>query len=89
MNTNPRLPVDQLVNYGIRLAQDNQPEAARRFFQKALERDPNNVPALLWLASISETAQSGYAHLAHARGRWPARFAAPAPGGRNHLARSR
>ena len=66
MKTQSRLSVDQLVNYGIRLAQDNQPEAARRFFEKALEREPNNVPALLWLASISQTAQNGYAHLAQA-----------------------
>ena len=66
MKTHPRLSVDQLIHYGIRLAQDRQPAAARRFFQKALERDPNNVPALLWLASISESAQDGYVHLAQA-----------------------
>jgi lipoprotein-anchoring transpeptidase ErfK/SrfK len=84
MKTNPRLSVDQLIHYGIRLAQDRQPVAARRFFQKALERDPDNVPALLWLASISETAQDGYVHLAKALQTAPANARAHAALRWNH-----
>ena len=46
MKPNSRLSVNQLVDYGIRLAHENQPEAARRFFEKALEREPRNTAAL-------------------------------------------
>ena len=60
MKPNSRLSVNQLVDYGIRLAQENQPEAARRFFEKALEREPRNTAALLWLAGLSETSAEGY-----------------------------
>jgi lipoprotein-anchoring transpeptidase ErfK/SrfK len=52
--------MNQLIDYGIRLAHENQPEAARRFFEKALEREPNNTAALLWLAGLSETSAEGY-----------------------------
>lgn len=71
MKMNPRLSISQLINYGVRLAQDNQPEAARRFFQKAIERDPHNIPALLWLTSISDSAEDGYRHLTQALGAEP------------------
>jgi lipoprotein-anchoring transpeptidase ErfK/SrfK len=60
MKPNSRLTVNQLVDYGIRLAHENQPEAARRFFEKALEREPRNTAALLWLAGLSETSAEGY-----------------------------
>ena len=60
MKPNSRLSVNQLIDYGIRLVHESQPEAARRFFEKALEREPNNTAALLWLAGISETSAEGY-----------------------------
>jgi lipoprotein-anchoring transpeptidase ErfK/SrfK len=66
MTTEPRLTLQQLLQYGIRLVQENQPEAARPFFEKMLERDPGNIPALMWLAGLSETPADGYAYIARA-----------------------
>ena len=66
MNSNPRLSVQQLIQYGIRLVEEDQAEAARPFFEKALERDPENVMALLWLASLGDNAADSYRYLAHA-----------------------
>jgi lipoprotein-anchoring transpeptidase ErfK/SrfK len=60
MKPNSRLSVNQLIDYGIRLVQESQPDAARRFFEKALEREPANTAALLWLAGLSETSAEGY-----------------------------
>ena len=65
MTDNPQLTVNQVLNYGRRLAQDD-PAAARKFFQKALERDPRNVTALLWLAGIGETAEESLRYAARA-----------------------
>ncbi len=63
MKPNSRLSVNQLIDYGIRLAQESRLDAARRFFEKALEREPNNTAALLWLAGVSETSAEGYRYL--------------------------
>jgi lipoprotein-anchoring transpeptidase ErfK/SrfK len=63
MKPNSRLSVNQLIDYGIRLVQENQPDAARHFFEKALEREPENVAALLWLAGLSETSAESYRYL--------------------------
>jgi lipoprotein-anchoring transpeptidase ErfK/SrfK len=63
MKPNSRLSVNQLIDYGIRLVQESQPDAARRFFEKALEREPANTAALLWLAGLSETSADGYRYL--------------------------
>jgi len=60
MKPNLRLSVNQLIDYGIRLVHESQPDAARHFFEKALEREPNNTAALLWLAGLSETSAEGY-----------------------------
>ena len=62
--TQSQLPVDQLIRYGVTLAQDDQPAAARKFFDKALERDPGNVTALLWLAGLGETGEDSLRYLA-------------------------
>ena len=66
MTTEPRLTLQQLLQYGIRLVQENQPEAARPFFEKMLERDPGNIPALMWLAGLSPTPADSYAYIARA-----------------------
>ncbi len=66
MTTEPRLTLQQLLQYGIRLVQENQAEAARPFFEKMLERDPGNIPALMWLAGLSETSADSYAYISHA-----------------------
>ncbi len=63
MKPNSRLSINQLIDYGIRLVQESQPDAARRFFEKALEREPRNTAALLWLAGLSETSAEGYRYL--------------------------
>jgi lipoprotein-anchoring transpeptidase ErfK/SrfK len=65
MTDNPRLTVNQVLDYGMRLAQDD-PAAARKFFEKALERDPKNVIALLWLAGLGETAEESLRYAARA-----------------------
>jgi lipoprotein-anchoring transpeptidase ErfK/SrfK len=66
MNSNSRLTLQQLIHYGIRLVEEDQAEAARPFFEKALERDPKNVMALLWLASLGDNAADSYRYLARA-----------------------
>ncbi|MBI5563661.1 MAG: L,D-transpeptidase family protein [Chloroflexi bacterium] len=63
MTDNPKLTVNQVLDYGMRLAQED-PAAARKFFEKALERDPKNVTALLWLAGLSETAEESLRYAA-------------------------
>jgi lipoprotein-anchoring transpeptidase ErfK/SrfK len=63
MKPNSRLSVNQLIDYGIRLVQENRPDAARRFFEKAIEREPHNTAALLWLAGLSETSAESYRYL--------------------------
>jgi lipoprotein-anchoring transpeptidase ErfK/SrfK len=66
MKSEPRLTLHQLLQYGIRLAEENQPEAARSFFAKVLEREPGNIPALMWLAGLGETPADSYAYITHA-----------------------
>src|SRR5512135_3597315 len=66
MKSEPRLTLQQLLQYGIRLVEENQPEAARPFFEKVLERDPENIPALMWLAGFGETPSASYAYIARA-----------------------
>ena len=66
MKSDPRLTLQQLLQYGIRLVEENQPEAARPFFEKALERDPGNIPALMWLAGLGETPADSYTYIARA-----------------------
>ncbi len=48
--------INQLLNYGIQSAQDDS-RAARKFFKKVLEREPNNITALLWLAGLSDSGE--------------------------------
>ena len=60
MKSDPRLTLQQLLQYGIRLVEENQPEAAQPFFEKVLERDPGNIPALMWLAGLGETPADSY-----------------------------
>jgi hypothetical protein len=43
MKSQPRLTLQQLLQYGIRLVEENQPEEARPFFEKVLEREPGNI----------------------------------------------
>ncbi|CAG0933467.1 hypothetical protein TFLX_03061 [Thermoflexales bacterium] len=66
MKSDPRLTLQQLLQYGIRLVEENQPEAARPFFEKVLERDPRNIPALMWLAGLGNTPADSYAYIAQA-----------------------
>lgn len=66
MKSEPRLSLQQLLQYGIRLVEENQPEAARPFFEKVLERDPHNIPALMWLAGLGNTPADSYAYIARA-----------------------
>jgi lipoprotein-anchoring transpeptidase ErfK/SrfK len=66
MKSEPRLTTQQLLQYGIRLVEEDQPEAARPFFEKVLEREPDNIPALMWLAGLSETSAGAYAYIARA-----------------------
>lgn len=63
MTSNPKLTVNQVIDYGIRLAPDD-PASARKFFQKALEREPQNVTALLWLAGLAETGEESLRYAA-------------------------
>ncbi len=66
MTTEPRRTTQQLLQYGIRLVEENQPEAARPFLEKVLERDPGNIPALMWLAGLGATPSASYAYIARA-----------------------
>jgi lipoprotein-anchoring transpeptidase ErfK/SrfK len=66
MNSEPRRTIQQLLQYGIRLVEENQPEAARPFFEKVVERDPKNIPALMWLAGLGETSSDSYTYIARA-----------------------
>ncbi len=66
MNSEPRLTLQQLLQYGIRLVEENQSEAARPFFEKVLERDPHNIPALMWLAGLGTAPSDSYAYIARA-----------------------
>ena len=63
MTDKPKLTVNQVLDYGMQLAQDD-PAAARKFFEKALEREPQNVTALLWLAGLGETAEESLRYAA-------------------------
>lgn len=63
MTTSAHLTVKQLVNYGIRLAADD-PAAARKFFQKAVEREPHNTTALLWLAGLADSGDESLRYAA-------------------------
>ena len=63
MNSDRQPTVNQLIDYGIRAAQDDS-AAACRFFAKALERDPRNVTALLWLAGLSKTGEESLRYAA-------------------------
>jgi lipoprotein-anchoring transpeptidase ErfK/SrfK len=56
MTKSASLSVNQLIAYGTRLAPDD-PAAARKFFEKALSRDPDNITALLWLAGLAENGE--------------------------------
>lgn len=64
MTANSKLTVNQVVEYGIRLAQDD-PASARKFFEKALDREPDNVTALLWLSGLAETGEESLRYAAH------------------------
>jgi lipoprotein-anchoring transpeptidase ErfK/SrfK len=91
MKANDNLSVKQLIEYGIRLVQDNQPPAARKFFEQALERDPRNVTALLWLAGLGDSGEDSLRFIvraleidpknerAHAALRWARKRARSAP----------
>ncbi len=63
MNSDRQPTVNQLIDYGIRAAHDDL-AAARRFFAKAIERDPQNITALLWLAGLSETGEESLRYAA-------------------------
>jgi lipoprotein-anchoring transpeptidase ErfK/SrfK len=63
MTTTSQLTVNQLLQYGVRSAQDD-PNAARKFFEKAIEREPDNVIALLWLAGLGQTGEESLRYAA-------------------------
>jgi lipoprotein-anchoring transpeptidase ErfK/SrfK len=91
MTARSKLSVNQLIEYGILLINDGQPQAASNFFNKALERDPHNVTALLWLAGLCDEGEQSLRYLvraleieprndrAHAAIRWARRRVKPAP----------
>src|SRR5512143_599177 len=64
MKTPPQISVEQLIEYGEMLIDDGQPDAARKFFLKAIEREPNNIDALLLLSGTCERGEDSLRYLA-------------------------
>src|SRR5512135_2533949 len=64
MKTPPQISVAQLLEYGEMLIDDSQPDAARKFFLKAIEREPNNIDALLLLSGACERGEDSLRYLA-------------------------
>ena len=49
----------QLLQQGIAAARDNQSEAARELLQRAIQLDPENETAWLWLSSVARDNKNG------------------------------
>jgi lipoprotein-anchoring transpeptidase ErfK/SrfK len=64
MKTPPQISVAQLLEYGEMLIDDGQPAAARKFFLKAIEREPDNIDALLLLSGVCERGEDSLRYLA-------------------------
>jgi lipoprotein-anchoring transpeptidase ErfK/SrfK len=64
MKTPPQISVERLIEYGEMLIDDGQPNVARKFFLKAIEREPNNVDALLLLSGVCERGEDSLRYLA-------------------------
>lgn len=59
-----RTSVDQLMDYGWLLIKDGQPAAARKFFEKIIEREPDHINALLLLAGVCDRGEDSLRYLA-------------------------
>ncbi|MDM8528829.1 L,D-transpeptidase family protein [Anaerolineales bacterium HSG24] len=60
MSTQPRqssVGITKQLHAGINAAREGKPDVARAYLNGVLAREPENIPALLWLAFIAETAQ--------------------------------
>ncbi len=64
MNSSSQISTDQLIEYGVLLIKDGQPDAARKFLEKAIEREPSNVTALLLLAGVCDRGEDSLRYLA-------------------------
>src|SRR5450759_3396290 len=64
MNSSSQISTDQLIEYGVLLIKDSQPDAARKFLEKAIEREPSNVTALLLLAGVCDRGEDSLRYLA-------------------------
>ena len=51
------MAVVDLVKQGVELARAGDKSRARPLFRQAVEDDPANEPALMWLASVAESPQ--------------------------------
>ena len=58
---NPNL--DDLLRLGIQTAKAGNKDNARVIFQKVLDADKRNVPAWLWMASLSDDTMKRRAYL--------------------------
>ena len=60
MSTQPRqssVGITKQLHAGINAAREGKPNVARAYLNGVLAKEPENIPALLWLAFIAETAQ--------------------------------
>ncbi|MDM8520751.1 L,D-transpeptidase family protein [Anaerolineales bacterium HSG6] len=60
MSTQPRqssVGITKQLHAGINAAREGKPDVARAYLNGVLAKEPENIPALLWLAFIAETAQ--------------------------------
>ncbi len=55
---------EQLLEYSVLLIKDGQPDIARKFLEKAIEREPSNVNALLLLAGVCDRGEDSLRYLA-------------------------
>lgn len=53
----PPASLELLMEYGVMLIKDGQPDAARKFFEKVVERDPRQVNAWLLLAGVCDRGE--------------------------------
>lgn len=54
MSTSPRQEPDELLQQGIAAARAGETDAARQLIARALQADPQNVQAWLWLTSVAK-----------------------------------
>jgi hypothetical protein len=47
---------EQMLQFAIRAAKENNPDSALMMFRQVLESDPDNERAMMWMAKLSKTA---------------------------------